>query len=292
MNTLPPRMVTKLKCLDSVRGIASLVVVLSHLSLVYFIYLHNIDGGKIPAKFPVQNYIHNSIFAFLYSGTSAVFIFFVMSGIVLSRGIEKKTDGYYYLTSFTRYFRLAIPATFSCLLMFVILFYISGSNYNLPGASEWLNSFIIANPTLIGAFLYGAIGSFLGVPVWDGQAYNPVLWTMKIELIGSLYVYMACILLKRNKILSLAVFLIASLALLPFNVTMGLSMVCFYCGFIYSVFNINYKNNFLGILLIIVGFYFAGVHNDSSSYEWITKFLKKHSYASHYIDDIFNTRLC
>ncbi len=52
-------------------------------------------------------------------------------------------------------------------------------------------------------------------------------------------------------------------------------MVCFYCGFIYSVFNINYKNKFIGILLIIVGFYFAVIYNDSSSYEWITKFLKK-----------------
>lgn len=55
-------------------------------------------------------------------------------------------------------------------------------------------------------------------------------------------------------------------------------MVCFYCSFIYSVFNINYKNNFLGILLIIAVFYFYGVHNDSSSHEWITKFLKKHLY--------------
>ncbi len=66
-------------------------------------------------------------------------------------------DRYYYMTSFTRYFMLAIPATFSCLLMFVILFYTSWSNYNLLGASEWLNSFIIANLTLIGVFLYGAL---------------------------------------------------------------------------------------------------------------------------------------
>ncbi|QDI32930.1 hypothetical protein FG170_10430 [Serratia marcescens] len=123
VNTLPTQKTTKLKCLDSVRGLASVAVVLSHLSLIYFVYLHNFTGEDIPEGFPVQNFLHNSIFGFLYSGTSAVFVFFVMSGIVLSRGIEKRSDEYYFITSFTRYFRLAIPATFSCLLMFVVLFF-------------------------------------------------------------------------------------------------------------------------------------------------------------------------
>ncbi|MHC0592588.1 acyltransferase family protein [Serratia marcescens] len=168
MNTLPSQKAAKLKCLDSVRGIASLAVVLSHLSLIYFIYLHNFSGGAIPDAYPVQKYLHDSFFGFFYSGSSAVFVFFVMSGIVLSRSIEKKSDEYYLITSFTRYFRLAIPATFSCLLMLLVLLFISEGTREFPGVSAWLDPFLISDPSLIGAFTYGALGSFIGGSVWDG----------------------------------------------------------------------------------------------------------------------------
>ena len=278
MNTLPTQKTTKLKCLDSVRGLASVAVVLSHLSLIYFVYLHNFIGEDIPEGFPVQKFLHHSIFGFFYSGTSAVFVFFVMSGIVLSRGIEKRSDEYYFITSFTRYFRLAIPAAFSCLLMFAVLVFISGDFQQMPGVSDWIAPLLIDNPSLIGAFSYGAFGSFIGGPVWDGNLYNPVLWTMRIELIGSLFVYMACIIFKRSKVLSLSVFLIASLVILSFNSLIGFGMICFFCGFVYSAFDISYKNNLLGFLLVIVGLYLAGIHNDSESYRWLTVILKERSY--------------
>ncbi|WP_220036241.1 hypothetical protein, partial [Serratia marcescens] len=57
---------SKLMYLDSVRGIASLAVVLSHLSLIYFIYLHNFSGGAIPDTYPVQKYLHDSFWGFFY----------------------------------------------------------------------------------------------------------------------------------------------------------------------------------------------------------------------------------
>ncbi|HFL5871409.1 MULTISPECIES: acyltransferase family protein [Serratia] len=269
---------SKLMCLDSVRGIASLAVVLSHLSLIYFIYLHNFSGGAIPDTYPVQKYLHDSFWGFFYSGSSAVFVFFVMSGIVLSRGIEKKSDEYYLITSFTRYFRLAIPATFSCLLMLLVLLFISEGTREFPGVSAWLDPFLISDPSLIGAFTYGALGAFIGGSVWDGYIYNPVLWTMKIELIGSLFIYMACIVYKRSKWQSLSLFLLASLAIVPFSIPIALGMICFFFGFVYSAFNITYKNNYVGLVLLIIGLYFAGVHNDSVSYSWVTKLLGYRSY--------------
>lgn len=275
--SLSPKTV-KLKCLDSVRGVASLAVVFSHLSLIYFVYLHNFSEGVIPAAYPIQNYIHNSVFGFLFSGSAAVFVFFVMSGIVLSRSIERKNDEYYLITSFTRYFRLAIPATFSCLLMFAVLFFISADSQNSLGMPDWLNQFLTSDPSLIGAFSYGAIGSFLGFPVWDGHIYNPVLWTMKVELIGSLFVYAACMIFKRSKFLSLSIFFVVSVALAPFSVPIALGMLCFFFGFIYSAFNINYKSNTLGFISLVVGLYFAGVHNDSESYTLIVKVLHHRSY--------------
>lgn len=55
-------------------------------------------------------------------------------------------------------------------------------------------------------------------------------------------------------------------------------MICFFFGFVYSAFNITYKNNYVGLVLLIIGLYFAGVHNDSVSYSWVTKFLGYRSY--------------
>ena len=101
---------------------------------------------------------------------------------------------------------------------------------------------------------------------------------MKIELIGSLFIYMACIVYKRSKWQSLSLFLLASLAIVPFSIPIALGMICFFFGFVYSAFNITYKNNYVGLVLLIIGLYFAGVHNDSVSYSWVTKLLGYRSY--------------
>lgn len=59
---------------------------------------------------------------------------------------RKKSDEYYLITSFTRYFRLAIPATFSCLLMLLVLLFISEGTREFPGVSAWLDPFLISDP--------------------------------------------------------------------------------------------------------------------------------------------------
>jgi len=62
--------------LDAVRGIAALTVVLLH--------FHDMWAPKDPAMLPPVWRIVLSLFRPLYAGSEAVFLFFVLSGLVLS----------------------------------------------------------------------------------------------------------------------------------------------------------------------------------------------------------------
>ena len=73
----------KINAAESIRGLACLAVVLSHLSLTFFPQLHNF-GESAVQQYNFFALLHNSPLAFFYSGTGAVFVFFVLSGYVLS----------------------------------------------------------------------------------------------------------------------------------------------------------------------------------------------------------------
>ena len=76
----------KLNAAESIRGLACLAVVFSHLSLSFYPYLHHFSPDD-RAHGSWDYFIHHSPFAFWYSGTAAVFVFFVLSGFVLSYAI-------------------------------------------------------------------------------------------------------------------------------------------------------------------------------------------------------------
>lgn len=53
--------------LDGLRGIACLVVILSHMSLIFFPQLHGASIEGVPT-YPILDYIHNSPFCFFSLG--------------------------------------------------------------------------------------------------------------------------------------------------------------------------------------------------------------------------------
>src|SRR5208337_3294666 len=72
--------------LESIRGLAALQVLLLH-------FLAAFAPGLVfalPAGATVAFYIHLSPLYFLYDGYSAVYIFFVLSGYVLTRSFERQ----------------------------------------------------------------------------------------------------------------------------------------------------------------------------------------------------------
>jgi peptidoglycan/LPS O-acetylase OafA/YrhL len=112
----------KLHSAESLRGLACIAVVFSHLLGTFYPQLHSFYESELP-KFELAETIYNSPFTFLYSGTGAVFIFFVLSGYVLTLSSLKSTDYFkrFKVSIVKRYPRLAIPALFSCLLMYLCL---------------------------------------------------------------------------------------------------------------------------------------------------------------------------
>jgi len=247
----------KIEYLDSVRGIASIFVVFSHLSLVYFIYLHNFDASLIPASNYVQELVHNSPFGFFYSGSSAVYVFFIMSGIVLSISADKNKNSFF-VNSVSRYLRLSIPATASCLFAFIIYYVVN--QFGVEKEVNFINASINRESiNFISAFWGGAVNSIFNLK--SGNPYNPVLWTMSIEFYCSLLVYLSY--KTKKPLLAMFIFIVP---LLAFGFQPLLGGLCFYIGMIIKEFILTLKIKYIGVAFIIFGLYLVGAHNTSVSY--------------------------
>ncbi|MCG9631700.1 acyltransferase family protein [Vibrio sp. Isolate30] len=250
-----------------------MMVVFSHISLAFFPYLHNLEKVSIPDVNGVQYFIHHSPFSFFFSGTSAVYIFFVLSGIVLSRSMEKK-DRLGYVDSFiSRYPRLMIPALVSCLISFFIFEYLITS-WSI-GLTPWFNRMYV-DASLLDAIYNGTIKPFF----LNGSSYNNVLWTMKIELLGSFLIYIFSYSSRKiDQKANCLLFLLLSLCAYAIETRLSLGFLCFWFGFTVYNFNIKIRSNYMGYFLLFLGLYLAGAHNESMSYGIIANLLGNKTYG-------------
>ncbi|QIO06647.1 acyltransferase family protein [Acinetobacter shaoyimingii] len=265
--------VVKLNSAESIRGLACLAVVFSHLSLTFFPYLHSADMESV-AKSPIQSFIHHSPFAFWYSGTAAVFVFFVLSGFVLSYAILRKPELVEYKIKtmlVKRYPRLAIPVLGSCLIAWATFkfFHIDSSR-----VYSWFHEFVSQYITLKHAIYEGLIGSFF----FAESDTNWVLWTMNIELIGSLVLFVLLYLRQINQTL----FFVGSIVfpLLAWwwkGEGFLLGILSFVIGIYYYLYGKQLKL-VPAVLLFLFGLYLAGAHNSSWSYQWIYAWMGERTY--------------
>lgn len=144
-------------------------------------------------------------------------------------------------------------------------------NVDVSSTSEWFQSIKI-QPVFIDALYSGAIGAFL----FGDQTYNPVLWTMQIELFGSLVIYFACFL--QQKKLFKILFIIISIVLSAFISAIAfLGIISFIIGHFLYFYQKQLPETF-SIFLCILGLYFCGAHNDSLSYSYFSQFLGHRTY--------------
>lgn len=172
---------------DGIRGWAALVVLLFHTF-----------GEMLKYAVPA---VHNAWFAPLLAGDIAVAIFFVLSGDALSSGFfagggERAIDR----LLVRRYLRLTIPIFMSCLLTYLIM--VAGFDFHLAASEilhrpDWSGKFLQFNESLIGFLRYSLIGVYISHT--PELSYNPFLWTMSVEMIGSMLVFLLCYLWKRLK---------------------------------------------------------------------------------------------
>ncbi|MEY8689904.1 MAG: acyltransferase family protein [Leptothrix sp. (in: b-proteobacteria)] len=159
--------------IDGIRGWAAVVVLLFHLFWETF-------GARFPEfrAGPMKLFLN---------GPLAVYVFFVLSGDALATPFVMHRDPEFLArTVARRYFRLTVPILLSCTMVWLLM--ALSLNFNraagaVLGRQDWLGGFLNFEPSLAKMFSYVLIGVFQEYHV--ETAYNPFLWTMSVELLGS-----------------------------------------------------------------------------------------------------------
>jgi peptidoglycan/LPS O-acetylase OafA/YrhL len=164
--------------LDGLRGWAALSVVLFHIFWETF--------GRVEPGF------RNVFTGFFFHGRLAVCIFFVLSGEALSAGyFADKGIRSVVRLAVKRYFRLTIPILASCLIVYALMTAGLVANHQaatIVDRNDWLGDFLQFDANLKIMLRYALLDVYDVVN--PSSAYNPFLWTMKIELLGSIIVFL------------------------------------------------------------------------------------------------------
>ncbi|MBU9501445.1 acyltransferase [Burkholderia multivorans] len=170
-----------IKGLDGLRGIAALMVVLSHL-----------DAFFGAAFSPTGQYSQSTeawqIYRRLIDGNFSVAVFFVLSGYVLLVGYERSRSASYLTAgAIKRYFRLTPIVLSSCVAALLLQAMVGFHNVAAAqaiGGHSWLANAYHGTLTVLGAIKCGLIGAYEG-----NVAYNEPLWTIRLELLGSFLLF-------------------------------------------------------------------------------------------------------
>ena len=137
----------------------------------------------------VELLISNTPLNLIYNGGFAVSVFFILSGFVLSNAYHQSQNPNI-ITSYAikRYVRLFVPVSVTIIISYIFIKtgFMANSNLGeITKSRDWLN----------GAFtvdlgIYDVIKNmFVDVFFIKDNKYNPVLWTMTYELLGSFLLF-------------------------------------------------------------------------------------------------------
>nr|WP_238357621.1 acyltransferase [Cohnella zeiphila] len=167
------------------RGIAACAVVLAHFFQVLLPAMFERNPAIVHTAF--DRYAPQTPLNGLWNGNFAVCLFFVLSGYVLSvktfRGGGRKAVAE---SALRRYFRLALPALASVLLIWCLM----AAGLSFYPETRQLTLATMPDPWSVTPTPAEAAGQTLWHTFFRyGMAYNPVLWTMTYEWFGSLSVF-------------------------------------------------------------------------------------------------------
>ena len=129
------------------------------------------------------------------AGTFAVEIFFVLSGFVIARSASRMSAPLLIMVV-RRYLRLTVPMVVTAVIAWLLLrcFPNQTASAGRIADDQWTMTLYGAGPVALGQALADALW---GVYRQGFSYIDPVLWTMKIELIGSVMIYVLYALLPR-----------------------------------------------------------------------------------------------
>lgn len=231
---------SRIAYLESIRGLAALQVLLLHFLAAFapeFVF-------SLPAVAPIMGSIHLSPLYFLYDGYSAVYIFFALSGYVLTRSFERNLARPF-VQVLGRIVRLGLPAIAAVLVSAAVMLIFGKPNIaagELSG-SAWFASQWNAQLSLASVIKDGTLNAlFLGYRGLPGVAFlgswqQPVeqslvapLWTLSIEFYGSMTVLLLCCCARRSRVLWCAAMLLGAMF------AIRSAYICFFVGHFLAAF--------------------------------------------------------
>lgn len=166
-----------LQRLESLRGLAALMVAVGHSFLVLSIYgITKIWTLKISDINGIQAFLVRFIIT-IFNGGAAVTIFFVLSGYLLSLSLDKNKLSFLRSISFySRRICRIFPAHLICLFLIVITILFFHTYIRFENTSDWFNWYFKDKIT---------IKRIIHNIVLYKTNLNPVTWTLKIEILIS-----------------------------------------------------------------------------------------------------------
>lgn len=224
--------------LTGLKGIAALIVIFRHYANGFFPALHTGNGNDARlfignTAVSVEEIINRTPLYLFINGGFAVYIFWILSAYLLSN--------YYYSNEVScidmrkkalkRYLSVLFPIAVTYFVVYLMLKL--GWFYNTLASpysgSEWLAGFYSFPPSLLHLLRSLFVDTFFTANV----PYNPVLWTIEIEVKGSfllaLFLYLFGSMKNRNKII-----LVMTLVILY---TARLQYLCFVFGMVLGIRN-------------------------------------------------------
>ncbi len=196
---------SRITCLEGLRGIATLMVIFTHIQHFFFpealLQLKTLFSAlPIPLSFLAETF-----FKAFFEGGFAVTTFWVLSGFVLSYRYFlllptnfSNAQQYLVVAAIKRYFRLVVPVLLTVMLSLLLIkanlmFNKSLAQHYLAVHStwqeyaQWIEGFYSFESNFLNALKSALWDTFIDYD--RSSSYNVVLWTMEKEFFGSMFLF-------------------------------------------------------------------------------------------------------
>lgn len=258
------------KNIDGLRGLAALNVAVAHFISAFFpSLLHRYYPPAFSENTNASNwfvFFESPFPSVFYNGQFAVLIFFVLSGYVLTIPYYYKTDADQISLKtriWGRFIRLNLPIFASIAIAY--LFYRLNLYQNIKaadisGSINWLKNFYPENLT----FSFAASSAFYKAIVLGEATFNPPLWSLRIEFMGSLYLLF--VYLGRPERKTLFILLAVFFFFYQIDIENSLYYMAIFIGAALNEVKIDKRAN---PVLFLLGLYFGGFQYSNHIYDFL-----------------------
>ncbi len=248
----------KLEFIEGFKGFACLSVILSHFIMAFCNVLASCSPLDAHGSSKFELFLGKTPLNLFYNGNFGVFVFFVVSGFVLSYTFFiNKDENYLKRGVIKRYFRLLLPIVVVNLFAFLLMKFSVTYNTQVAELTKnpgWFGQFNIFDPNILDVLKQAFFGNFFRFQ----STYVSPLWTISYEIYGSFLVFFFLGLFGKEKIrYPLYIILILLLSDINYDAFIIGMMICDVVvnGFPYID---RYKSKkWLPYITFIVGIYFA-----------------------------------